>query len=58
MALNTDAGAYGGSGAGAAGEVVATADPLRGLPASAAIDLPPLGALYLEPVSWTAPEDA
>ena len=58
VALNTDAGAYGGSGAGAAGEVVATADPLHGLPASAAIDLPPLGALYLEPVSWTAPEDA
>ncbi|MBR0657862.1 1,4-alpha-glucan branching protein GlgB [Neoroseomonas oryzicola] len=58
VVLNTDGGAYGGSGAGAAGEVVATADPLHGLPASAAIDLPPLGALYLEPVSWTAPGDA
>jgi 1,4-alpha-glucan branching enzyme len=58
VVLNTDAAPFGGSGAGAAGEVVAAPVPLHGLPASAAVDLPPLGALYLEPVSWTAPEDA
>ncbi|NMJ43536.1 1,4-alpha-glucan branching protein GlgB [Roseomonas sp. JC162] len=56
--LNTDAAALGGSGAGALGDVTATAEPMHGFPASAAIDLPPLGALYLEAVSWTAPEDA
>ncbi len=56
--LNTDATELGGSGAGCMTEVVATAEPRHGLPASACIDLPPLGALYLEPVSWTAPDGA
>jgi 1,4-alpha-glucan branching enzyme len=49
--LNTDDARFGGSGAGAAGEVAATAEPWHGLPASALVDLPPLGALYLAPVS-------
>jgi 1,4-alpha-glucan branching enzyme len=56
--LNTDATALGGSGAGCMTEVVATDDPCHGLPASVCIDLPPLGALYLEPVSWNAPGKA
>ncbi|MBX9596600.1 MAG: 1,4-alpha-glucan branching protein GlgB, partial [Roseomonas sp.] len=56
--LNTDDARYGGSGAGAAGEVTAAAELSHGLPASARIDLPPLGALYLEPVSWPVPEGA
>jgi 1,4-alpha-glucan branching enzyme len=56
--LNTDDMRFGGSGAGASGEVAATAEPCHGLPASARVDVPPLGALYLEPVSWPAPERA
>jgi 1,4-alpha-glucan branching enzyme len=56
--LNTDATAFGGSGAGCADQVVATDHACHGLPASACIDLPPLGALYLEPVSWNAPDKA
>ncbi|CAH0279731.1 1,4-alpha-glucan branching protein GlgB [Roseomonas sp. CECT 9278] len=56
--LNTDATELGGSGAGAAGVVTATDQPCHGLPASACIDLPPLGALYLEPVSRDAPDRA
>ena len=56
--LNTDAAGFGGSGAGAAGQVVATDASCHGLPASACIDLPPLGALYLEPVSWRTPDRA
>ncbi|WP_198370807.1 1,4-alpha-glucan branching protein GlgB [Roseomonas rosulenta] len=56
--LNTDATELGGSGAGPMEQVVATGDPCHGLPASALVDLPPLGALYLEPVSWNAPDRA
>ncbi|WP_198375645.1 1,4-alpha-glucan branching protein GlgB [Neoroseomonas rubea] len=56
--LNTDAARYGGSGAGSAGEIMADPVGYRDLPASAALDLPPLGALFLEPVSWPLPERA
>ena len=56
--LNTDATGLGGSGAGSMEQVVASAQPWNGLPASALMDLPPLGALYLEPVSWTGPDKA
>ena len=50
--LNTDAVELGGSGAGCMTEALATDEAWHGLPASACIDLPPLGAVYLEPVSW------
>ena len=46
--LNTDATAYGGSGLGNLGEIVATDEPSHGYPASATLTLPPLAALYLE----------
>ena len=45
--INTDADAYGGSGVGNLGAVEATAKPWHGLPASATLQLPPLGALWL-----------
>jgi len=46
--LNTDATAYGGSGVGNLGRVTATREePWHGMPASAELTLPPLGALYL-----------
>jgi len=44
--LNTDAVAFGGSGAGG-GHVTAVDEPWHGLPASAEVTLPPLAALYL-----------
>ena len=44
--LNTDAVAYGGSGRGNAGAVVAGASPSHGFPCSAAITVPPLGTLW------------
>jgi 1,4-alpha-glucan branching enzyme len=47
--LNTDAAIYGGSGVGNLGHVTATAAPLHGLEASAAVVLPPLGAIWLMP---------
>ncbi|MGI5215910.1 1,4-alpha-glucan branching protein GlgB [Plantactinospora sp. CA-290183] len=47
--LNTDAGHYGGSGVGNLGTVRAEALPWHGLPASAALRLPPLGVLWLRP---------
>ena len=46
--LNTDAAIYGGSGMGNLGQVFASDDPLHGLPASAALVLPPLATIYLE----------
>jgi 1,4-alpha-glucan branching enzyme len=46
--LNTDAAVYGGSGMGNLGAVVATSEPSHGYPASAALVLPPLSAVYLE----------
>ncbi len=46
--LNTDAGTYAGSGVGNYGAVVAVDDdPSHGLPASASISVPPLGAVWL-----------
>ncbi|WP_328853542.1 1,4-alpha-glucan branching protein GlgB [Micromonospora globbae] len=45
--LNTDAGVYGGSGVGNLGEVRAEDVPWHGLPASAALQVPPLGVLWL-----------
>ncbi len=47
--LNTDATAYGGSGLGNAGAVTAEAVGAHGQPASAALLLPPLAALWLVP---------
>uniref|UniRef100_UPI001575DED2 1,4-alpha-glucan branching protein GlgB n=1 Tax=Sphingomonas bacterium TaxID=1895847 RepID=UPI001575DED2 len=47
VALNSDAATFGGSGAGQVGEVVAEPTPSHGLPASAALALPPLGCLVL-----------
>ncbi|MCW5587512.1 MAG: alpha amylase C-terminal domain-containing protein, partial [Chromatiales bacterium] len=46
--LNTDAAVYGGSNLGNAGMVAATADPWRDRPCSALVDLPPLGAVFLQ----------
>ncbi|MFF5228504.1 1,4-alpha-glucan branching protein GlgB [Dactylosporangium sp. NPDC000521] len=46
--LNTDADVYGGSGVGNLGAVEATATPCNGLPASAELRIPPLGALWLK----------
>ena len=46
--LNTDADVYGGSGVGNMGAVEATAAPCNGLPASAELRVPPLGALWLK----------
>jgi 1,4-alpha-glucan branching enzyme len=48
--INTDAGDYGGSGVGNLGQVHADPTPWHGQPASAAIRVPPLGALWLTPV--------
>ncbi|MFI0794524.1 1,4-alpha-glucan branching protein GlgB [Micromonospora rubida] len=45
--LNTDAHHYGGSGVGNMGEVRAEDVPWHGLPASVALRVPPLGALWL-----------
>jgi len=45
--LNTDAVAYGGSGIGNLGIVLAEAVPDRGFPASAEVTLPPLGTIWL-----------
>ena len=45
--LNTDAEVYGGSGVGNLGGVDATEVPWHGWPASAAIGVPPLGAVVL-----------
>jgi 1,4-alpha-glucan branching enzyme len=45
--LNTDAHEYGGSGVGNFGGVVADETPAHGLPASASVRVPPLGAVFL-----------
>jgi 1,4-alpha-glucan branching enzyme len=48
--MNTDAGVYGGSGVGNMGAIEATEQhPAHGLPASALLRVPPLGALWLRP---------
>jgi 1,4-alpha-glucan branching enzyme len=46
--LNTDAGSYGGSGAGNGGQVWAQAEAAHGQPASACLTIPPLATLYLQ----------
>ena len=45
--INTDAGTYGGSGVGNMGEVVAKDEAWHGRPASAVLQLPPAGVLWL-----------
>ena len=45
--FNSDARAYGGSGMGNLGEVIAVNTPAHGLPASAEIVLPPLSTVFL-----------
>ena len=47
--VNTDSTLYGGSGVGNLGRVEAQELPWHGLPASAALRVPPLGALWLRP---------
>ena len=50
--LNTDSSAYGGSGIGNLGKVVATDDPHHWHPASATLRVPPLATVWLaEPVT-------
>jgi 1,4-alpha-glucan branching enzyme len=53
--LNTDAGPYGGSGAGNLGAVEALAEPHHGRPASATLTVPPLGVLWLVPEPDSGP---
>jgi 1,4-alpha-glucan branching enzyme len=47
--LNSDARAYGGGGAGNLGGVEAEPVPWHGRPASAALTIPPLAAVFLAP---------
>jgi 1,4-alpha-glucan branching enzyme len=47
--INTDSRLYGGSGVGNLGRVSAKPRPSHGLPASARLRVPPLGALWLQP---------
>jgi len=47
--VNTDAQVYGGSGWGNQGELVAEAKPWHGRPASAVVQLPPAGVIWLTP---------
>ncbi|HEV7974616.1 1,4-alpha-glucan branching protein GlgB [Amycolatopsis sp.] len=51
--VNTDAEIYGGSGVGNLGEVEAGPTPWHGLPASAVLQLPPAGVLWLAPEAST-----
>jgi 1,4-alpha-glucan branching enzyme len=45
--INTDADSYGGSGVGNLGSIEAEGVPWHGMPASAALRIPPLGVLWL-----------
>ena len=49
--LNTDGHEYGGSGVGNLGSVDASPTPWHGLPASAEIAVPPLGAVWFAPTA-------
>ncbi|MQA85988.1 MAG: 1,4-alpha-glucan branching protein GlgB [Streptosporangiales bacterium] len=49
--INTDAGEYGGSGVGNLGLVQAHPEPRHGQPASTTLRVPPLGTLWLAPLS-------
>jgi 1,4-alpha-glucan branching enzyme len=51
--INTDAAAYGGSGVGNLGTLTADDVVWHGRPASAALRIPPLGALWLRPTGDT-----
>jgi 1,4-alpha-glucan branching enzyme len=53
--LNTDAADYNGAGIGNYGAVEATDEPWHGRPASAVMVLPPLSALWFEPVPAEEP---
>ena len=53
--LNTDAYDYAGSGVGNLGAVEAVDEPRHGLPYSARLRVPPLGALWLRQVPVPAP---
>jgi 1,4-alpha-glucan branching enzyme len=55
--VNTDAGAYGGSGTGNFGTVTASEQAWHGRPASAAITIPPLAVLWLV-LETTTPDAA
>lgn len=55
--LSTDDAGYGGTGEAMEGEPLAEPVPWQRQPASALIDVPPLGALYLQPISWPARSD-
>jgi 1,4-alpha-glucan branching enzyme len=48
LMLNTDAEAFGGAGVAVADSFDAAAEPYKGLPCSAAIDLPPLSTMWFE----------
>jgi 1,4-alpha-glucan branching enzyme len=55
--VNTDAEAYGGSGVGNLGSVMAEETPWHDQPFSAVVTLPPLGGLWLEPAAEEAELD-
>jgi len=50
--LNTDATTYGGSGVGNLGRIEARPTPSHGFPCAAEVTLPPLAALYFQPMSY------
>jgi len=54
--VNTDSAYYGGSGVGNMGAVTATAKPWHGRPASAVVQLPPQGVVWLAPARSTPEE--
>ncbi|MFI5611470.1 1,4-alpha-glucan branching protein GlgB [Amycolatopsis sp. NPDC051903] len=54
--LNTDAEVYGGSGVGNLGAVEAADKPWHGLPASAVLQLPPSGVLWLLEEATSTPQ--
>jgi 1,4-alpha-glucan branching enzyme len=53
--INTDAGSYGGSGVGNLGAVTADRRPWHGQPASAVLQLPPQGVVWLVPEESAPP---
>ena len=55
--LNSDADAYGGSGRGNLGRVVAEAEPFHGSEWSVALTLPPLAAVFLRPAEGEEAEE-
>ncbi len=56
--LNTDAPAWGGSGMGNAGGILAIAEAAFGFPASARVTFPPLATIYLKPRTGGAQTNA